>query len=127
MVRAESAAQARMLALLQDPSIHVVSLDGLPAAPQARGRLLWKPDGGGVLITTGLPPTPPDKTYELWAIVGGKPLPAGVFTVDAEGRATAQVPVLEGATPVDLFAVTLEPAGGVPAPTGPMVLASKQA
>jgi len=26
--------------------------------------------------------------------------------------------------PVKVFAVTLEPAGGVPAPTGPMVLAS---
>jgi anti-sigma-K factor RskA len=32
-------------------------------------------------------------------------------------------PVDDG--PVKVFAVTLEPAGGVPAPTGPMVLASK--
>jgi anti-sigma-K factor RskA len=32
-------------------------------------------------------------------------------------------PVPEG-RPVDVFAVTIEPAGGVPAPTGPIVLAS---
>jgi len=34
-------------------------------------------------------------------------------------------PLPEG-TSVDLFAVTIEPAGGVPAPTGPIVLASSK-
>jgi anti-sigma-K factor RskA len=127
MVRAESEAQARVLALLQDPATEVVTLAGLPAAPEGRARLLWTPGRGGVLLATGLPPTPPDKTYELWAIAGGKPVPAGLFTVDAQGRGSAQVPALEGVAAVDVFAVTLEPANGVPQPTGPMVLASKTA
>ena len=62
------------------------------------------------------------KVYELWTISAGQPRPAGVFTVDASGRATH--PVAPTRAPVDVFAVTLEPEGGVPAPTGPIVLAS---
>jgi anti-sigma-K factor RskA len=34
------------------------------------------------------------------------------------------MPAPEGGKPVKVFAVTLEPAAGVAAPTGPMVLAS---
>jgi anti-sigma-K factor RskA len=34
---------------------------------------------------------------------------------------------LPGVTRVDVFAVTLEPEGGVPAPTGAMYLAGKSA
>jgi len=32
---------------------------------------------------------------------------------------------VQGGKPVKVFAVTIEPEAGVPAPTGPMVLASK--
>jgi anti-sigma-K factor RskA len=35
------------------------------------------------------------------------------------------VPPLPGVSRVDVFAVTLESAAGVPAPTGPMFLAGK--
>jgi anti-sigma-K factor RskA len=127
MVRAESHNQARILAQLQDPGTQVVMLNGLAPAPEARARLLWSPERGGTLLATGLPPPPADKTYELWAIAGGKPVPAGLFTVDAEGRGSAQVPALPDVAAVEVFAVTLEPANGVPQPTGPMVLASKTA
>ena len=47
-----------------------------------------------------------------------------MFNVDADGRATHRVPAAEGDAPVKVFAVTLEPEQGVPAPTGPIVLAS---
>src|SRR5207237_8693319 len=75
-------------------------------------------------FVANLPPPPPSKAYELWTIGEGAPRPAGVFRVDAEGRATHRVEPVEGGKPVKVFAVTLEPEGGVPAPTGPMVLAS---
>ena len=53
------------------------------------------------------------------------PISAGVFTVDAKGTASLRVPPLPGVKKVDAFAVTLEPAGGRPAPTGQMFLAGK--
>jgi len=121
----EEVATARAVAdLLRDPATRVVTLDALPAAPAASGRVVWHEQAGGRLYVSGLPPAPAGKTYELWTIAGPAPRPAGTFDVDAAGRASRPVAPAEGG-PVKVFAVTLEPAGGVPAPTGPMVLASK--
>jgi anti-sigma-K factor RskA len=125
MVRAEGAEQSRQLALLTDPASRVVELAGLAPSPGAQGRMIWNPRAGGLLVAIDLPPVPPGKTYELWAISAGKPLPAGLFRVDAQGKGTLTVPPLEGVSTVDVFAVTLEPEGGVPQPTGQMYLASK--
>ena len=110
--------------LLRDPSVQVVALRGSGPSAQAWGRLVWHETNGGYLLVANVPPSPPDKVYELWTISGGQPRPAGVFTVDASGRATH--PVAPTRAPVDVFAVTLEPAGGVPAPTGSIVLASSK-
>ncbi len=65
--------------------------------------------------------------YELWAIAAGKPFPEGVFTVRPDGRGSVRVDAIPGVASVDVFAVMLEPAGGVPSPTGDMYLASKPA
>jgi len=124
LVRAEAAEQGRTLALLSDPETRLVSLVGLKPSPGARGRVIWNPGAGGLLVASQLPPVPEGKVYELWAIAAGKPLPAGLFTVDAEGRGRVRVAPIAGVTAVDVFAVTLEPAGGVPSPTGEMYLAS---
>jgi anti-sigma-K factor RskA len=43
--------------------------------------------------------------------------------VGADGSAIFRLPLVEDTAHVKTFAVTLEPAGGTPAPTGPMVLA----
>jgi len=126
-VKAESAEQSRTLALLADPATRVVTLAGLAPSPAAQARVVWNPRAGGVLVAKDLPPAPADKTYELWAIAGGKPLPAGLFTVDAEGRGNLALPPLASVGDVEVFAVTLEPAGGVSSPTGAMYLASKPA
>ena len=120
-LRDEVAGARTVAELLRDPSTRVVTLNGLPAAPNASGRVVWNEKAGGRLYVSGLPPAPPGKTYELWTIAEA-PRPAGVFDVDPSGKASRAVPPVEG--PVKIFAVTLEPEGGVPAPTGPMVLAS---
>ena len=108
--------------LLRDPATRVVALRAADANAEARGRLIWHDANGGYLLVANVPSPPPGKVYELWTISAGQPRPAGVFTVDAAGRATH--PVAPTRSAVDVFAVTLEPEGGVPAPTGPVVLAS---
>jgi hypothetical protein len=108
---------------LTGPQVRAVRLAGLPPSPSANGQVLWNPAARtGVLLTSGLPPTPPDRVYELWAIAGSEPVPAGIFRVDEAGHGFLRVPPLRGKKRVDKFAVTLEPAGGVPKPTGPMHL-----
>ena len=81
----------------------------------ADGQLLVTPERDGVLIVNGLPPAPDGKTYEAWVIQDDSPLPAGIFAGGGMQTAFALTrAVPEGAT----VAVTIEPAGGVGAPTG---------
>jgi anti-sigma-K factor RskA len=126
VLRGELERQRQLIALVGDPSTAVVALSGLAPAPEARARMLWKPPAGGLLVAAGLPPPPRGKIYQLWAIVGkNPPVSAGVFGVDDKGSGTLRVPPLSGVGKVDVFAVTLEPAGGLPAPSGQMYLAGK--
>lgn len=125
-LKEELTRQEALVTILQDPATRVVALSGLPPAPEAKARILWHATAGGILVTQGLPPAPAGKAYELWAIAGtGAPVPAGVFAVDAKGVGSLRVASLRSGALPDTFAVTLEPAGGVPAPTGSMYLVGK--
>lgn len=125
-LKQELARQESLATIVRDPATQVVTLSGLAPAPEARARMLWHATAGGLLVTQGLPPAPAGKAYELWAIAGaGAPMPAGVFAVDARGVGSLRVPPPQAGGPPDTFAVTLEPAGGVPAPTGTMYLVGK--
>lgn len=111
--------------LLRDPATRVVDLGGRGPAAAASGRMIWNDAGGGYLFVAGLPPTPAGKAYALWTIVGGSPRPVGLFGVDAAGRGTHRIAPASRGVPVRAFTVTVEPESGVPAPTGPIVLASR--
>lgn len=125
-LKQELARQEALVNILQDPATRIVALSGLPPAPDASARLLWHATAGGLLVARGLPPLPAGKAYELWAIAGqGAPVPAGVFVVDAKGVGSLRVSPLRAGGPPDTFAVTLEPEGGLPAPTGSMFLVGK--
>jgi len=118
--------EQQIIALVRDPATAIVALNGLDPAPSAHARMLWNPPAGGLLVVAGLPPAPEGKTYQLWAIAGKEPpVSAGIFSVDAKGTGSLRVSALPGIRAVDVFAVTVEPAGGLPAPSGKMYLASK--
>jgi anti-sigma-K factor RskA len=109
--------------LLREPATRVVDLRGTGPSPEATGRLIWHETAGGQLFVTNLPPAPAGKAYEMWTLGGPAPRPAGVFQVDASGRGLHRLEPVGG--PATTFAVTIEPEAGVPAPTGPIVLASR--
>lgn len=121
-LRDRLAVSQAVIDLLVDPATRVVALRGIGPSSAAVGRLVWNDDDGGHLFVANVPPTPAGKVYELWTISAGQPRPAGVFRVDASGRASHAVTATR--SPVQVFAVTLEPAEGVLAPTGPTILAS---
>jgi anti-sigma-K factor RskA len=125
-LRDDLARQQAVLAILTDPATRIVALAGQPPSPGARARVLWHEQAGGILVAAGLPALPPGKAYQLWALVGRRPpVPAGAFGVDARGAASLRVAPLVDRGPVQGFAVTLEPAGGLPAPSGPVYLAGR--
>ena len=95
----------------------MVTLNGLAAAPAARGRVVWHETAGGQLYVAGLPPAPAGKVYELWTIAGATPKPGGVFDVDTAGSASIAIaPVGDG--PVKVFAAVEERVPRTVASTG---------
>lgn len=122
-LRQEVTSYRHAVELLRDPATRVVELRGAGPSPEASGRMIWHDRAGGQLFVANLPPAPAGKAYELWALGGAAPQAAGVFQVDASGRGTHRVEASTG-SPAK-FAITLEPEAGVPAPTGPIVLASR--
>ncbi|MGH9362849.1 MAG: anti-sigma factor, partial [Thermoanaerobaculia bacterium] len=66
----------------------------------------------------------PERDYQLWFIAGGKPVSAGTFDPEAGTPATLSARTMPAGT--ELAAITVEPAGGVPQPSGPMVLKGEE-
>ena len=85
---------------------------------------IWHPETKrGILYVDGLPPLPLGKSYQLWAFVGATPKPAGVFESAAGGTAVISLGAFDAAAEKPAkFAVSVEPKGGVPSPTGAVVL-----
>jgi anti-sigma-K factor RskA len=124
-IRTESQRAELALQVLAAPGVQSVALAGLEAAPGAAGRTYVNPRSRDALFYAfGLPALPADKTYELWFIAGGKPVPAGTFAVDPRGTGSLRVDRVVDPGQIQAWAVTVEPRGGVPQPTGAMVLKS---
>lgn len=122
LARAEAQRLAESLAIISSPGARAIVLAGLGPSPNASGHTFVNPERGkAVFYAYDLPRLDPDKTYQLWWIEGGKPVSAGVFDVDERGTGSVQVERAPSG-PTDAWAVTIEPKGGVPAPTGAMVL-----
>jgi anti-sigma-K factor RskA len=117
-----------LLALIGSASLErTVPLPGTEEAPQASGTFYLTDNDQGVLVLRGLEPLPPDQTYQLWLIpAGGPPAPAGLLAVQIEPATWLKLQVPPDA-PADFAAVgvSVEPAGGSPTPTGPIVLLGK--
>jgi anti-sigma-K factor RskA len=113
--------QEAIIRLVEDPQSRVVALDGLKPAPQASGRVIWHSGQQRALFFAHrLPALPSGKTYQLWTITD-QPISGGVFDVDPHGNAT--LPLTAVPRQVKTFAVTIEPAGGLPQPSGAIYLA----
>ena len=99
-----------------------VSLNGLPAAPDAAAKIFWNKNTGDVYIDpSNLPEVPDGMQYQLWGIVDGKPVDAGmIITTKADNKFRIIRMKSFGKVKVQAFAVTLETAGGNPAPKGEM-------
>lgn len=106
------------MAVLAAPDLTRIDLAGQPSAPEATARALWSRDRGMIVTTANLPPAPAGRVYQVWVVTAQAPVSAGLLTLDASGRTTTFFRTPPDIAPPVAVAVTLEPAGGVPAPTG---------
>ena len=103
------------LAMLKDANNVIVNLKGLENSPSSTAVILWNKESKDVyLMAQNLPEPSADQQYQLWAIVDGKPVDAGVFDTIEE------VQQLKTIAQADAFAITLETKGGNPTPQGTM-------
>jgi anti-sigma-K factor RskA len=121
--RAELARRELVSRVMESEDVRVLFLGGQGPQPSARAKVFWSERAKrGVLLGGNLAALPADRQYQLWVFDKGKPVDAGVFDVDAEGRALFESKDLAAIARAENFAVTIEPKGGVPQPTGPIVL-----
>lgn len=104
-------------------SLRTVLLSGTDAAPLATGMLVISKNGEyGTLVVDHLPPLDPNQQYQLWLIRDEVRTSGGVFSVSEEGYGAMEIEIHESLSSFPAFGVTIEPAGGSPAPTGERVL-----
>jgi anti-sigma-K factor RskA len=122
-LRRSAATAQSQVAVLAAPDLQRIVLTGQAVAPRSSGRAFWSRSQGLMFTASNLPPLPTGRTYQVWVLTRQPaPIGAGLFKPDAAGRVAEWF-----ATPVDLpqpvgMAVTVEPDGGVPSPTGAMYL-----
>ena len=116
----ERSRNQRAAAILGANDVTYTALAGVAPVERARGRLYVSPTRGLLFAAEDLPVLPPNQSYQLWTIVGGKPVSHGVFELGTNGAAQLLADAAPGMA--EAYAVTVEPLGGVPEPTGPKVL-----
>ena len=120
--RLESA--SRIVAAIGSPVLRTLALAGQGDFRQAVAKAYLEPESGRLIVYAhNLPPVPDGRTYQLWVIVDKQPHSAGILRADAQGEAKYDTGPLQGLGGRVSVAVTLEPDGGVPQPSGPLVLA----
>jgi anti-sigma-K factor RskA len=122
-LRTELNEKEEVLQILKQPKVWIVDLDGQQVSPESKGRvLLARDDTNAVFVALNLPDPPQDKDYQLWMIEGANPVDAGIVPRQEDGSYLLTFPLIPDRENIAAFAVTLEPKGGVPQPTGSMYL-----
>jgi anti-sigma-K factor RskA len=105
------------IGVLRDTTFKMLRMKGMPKSPASALTVAWSPVKKKVWIdmaTANMPANDKDHQYQLWALVGGKPVDLGVFDADSSSKAMVE---MKSTALADAFAVTLEKRGGSPTPT----------
>ncbi|MTI89695.1 MAG: anti-sigma factor [Balneolaceae bacterium] len=113
-----------LLSILEAREVDLIMMDGLEVNPAGYGKVVWDKESGQALLqVANLPPVPTQKDYQLWFVVDNQPISAGVFAVNnPEQDNFFKIEEFRNQAPSGAFAITLEPEGGSPQPTGDMYL-----
>ncbi|HEY9045340.1 MAG TPA: anti-sigma factor [Ohtaekwangia sp.] len=103
------------LRVIDNPAFTRIIMNGTPNAPGATAYVYWNENTREVYLSVqNMKTLAQENQYQLWAIVDGKPVDAGVFDGGIAGGLLKMKDIGTGAA---TFAVTIEPRGGKPSPT----------
>jgi anti-sigma-K factor RskA len=110
----------RILEVLSLPNTRLIPVPGTDVAPGATGYALLAENNRVVFHANNLPALPAGRVYQLWLIRGQAPqiVSGGIFNLDAARAAEIEFTQGSLVQNVQAIAVTDEPAGGSPGPTG---------
>lgn len=115
------------VASLSGPAVKVIEMAAArPADPT--GRMFWDTrTARWTFFAHNLPATRPGREYQLWLVTADRKISAGTFRPGPRGSAVVQAEYELPPESLQAVAVTEEPAGGQPQPTGAIVLAGAMA
>ncbi|MGQ0794104.1 MAG: anti-sigma factor [Deltaproteobacteria bacterium] len=123
-LREQLSAQIETTKFLSGSKVVVINLTGSQPNYKSSGKVLWDTKTNEALfIGSSLPNIPPGKTYQLWAVTDSAAVSVAVFKVDVNGNNSIKFESVSTPERVQKFAVSLEPEGGAPKPTGEIYLA----
>jgi anti-sigma-K factor RskA len=102
--------------MMKDPAMYIVKMPSVPASPDPTSAttVYWDTRTKDVYLAINKLPAPAqNQQYQLWAMVDGKPVDAGVFDV----KDGAGMTKMKNIPKAEAFAVTLERKGGSPTPS----------
>lgn len=112
-----------MIAAMGGNDVKVVPLM-TRSAREPLGRMVWnRTSNDWIMVTYNLPQPGAGKTYQVWLITDKEKISAGTFRPDANGKTVMHARYALDRNALRAVAITEEPDGGMPAPTGPMVVA----
>jgi anti-sigma factor ChrR (cupin superfamily) len=126
-VETSAAEREAVLAIVTGPDVQRLDLAGQPLAPRASARAMWNDAADMVFLVTGLPALPAGDVYQLWFVLPDAPVSAALVEPDPGGDATVLLVVPDSVTLPSVMAMTIEPEGGVDAPTGDVYLLGQPA
>jgi anti-sigma-K factor RskA len=111
------------LRVLSLPQLIKVNLAGVGTHAEQSAMLYWDKASGDVFLDLNrMPRAPRGKQYQLWAIIDGKPVDAGIYSLSGAAAMIRMKTIVRA----EMFAVTLENEGGSAAPSlDQMVVAGK--
>ncbi|MFC5408791.1 anti-sigma factor domain-containing protein [Larkinella bovis] len=113
--RARQAQSDQLLAILKEPGTRVIRLNPADSTTTNLATVYWNTSTGQVSLEIDSLSQPAEtQQYQLWAIVDGKPVDAGVFELEEGVKLVHQTHKF---LRVHAFAITLERRGGNPTPT----------
>lgn len=105
--------------VIADPAYKTIVMRGTGKSPGSLAILYYNASTREVFLDVSrLPEAPAGQQYQLWGINAGKAMDAGVVTAEKMKEGLLKLNPIEGAAS---FQLTLEKAGGVPAPTADQV------
>ncbi|HUQ19057.1 MAG TPA: anti-sigma factor [Gemmatimonadaceae bacterium] len=92
------------------------------------GRMFWnRQSNDWTMVVYTMHPPKPGMTYQVWLVTDSAKISAGTFKPDPTGHAFMQAKYPLDRNALKAVAITEEPAGGMPAPTGPIVVSGSAA